>query len=66
MKRIRKVALWLLPLAVLGGLFLACPGCEDEPEGSDVDQWFEDHPYVSDPRLSGRVVVTITPDDATP
>ncbi|MDI6775054.1 MAG: hypothetical protein QME60_06635 [Verrucomicrobiota bacterium] len=62
MKRIRKCALLLLPLAVLGSLFVACPGCEDEPDDGDLDQYFEDHPYVSDPRHSGtRIVVTISP-----
>jgi len=41
-------------------------GCEDEPSLSDVDQYFADHPYISDPRADPTSPgLDIEPQNAT-
>ncbi len=58
----------MLVIAVLGltPTFLLT-GCEDEdsPDTSDLDSYFEKHPFISDPRNSKfSRVVTISPESA--
>lgn len=40
----------VIALAALTAAFIVFCGCEDEPSMSDLDSYFENHPYVSDPR----------------
>jgi hypothetical protein len=56
---------WLSAALLLAALTAAMPvfqGCENEPAGlSDLDQYFADHPYATDPRLDGENVVHLEP-----
>jgi len=54
-------------LAVLAGAFCLMPGCEDDADtgGDALDDYFKNHPYVSDPRGSTDSEVIITPGQAT-
>ena len=45
------------------GLFLA--SCEDSPDTSGLDSYFDRHPYISDPRSVGRSDLEIDPTSAT-
>lgn len=55
----------LLATAAWAGLFLAgCGGDDDDPNTSELDSYFEDHPYVSDPRNGGGKAVSISPNSA--
>ena len=65
MRKYGKMML-LLATAAWAGLFLAgCGGDDDDPNTSELDGYFEDHPYVSDPRISHGSAVTISPRGAT-
>lgn len=57
---------WFLVLAAA----VALAGCEQEggedPDTEDIDDYFEEHPYVSDPRSSENPRdVSVDPDSAT-
>jgi len=54
-------------LAVLAGAFCLMPGCEDDADtgGDALDNYFKNHPYVSDPRSSSDSDVIISPGQAT-
>ena len=48
----------------LFGLFIGCE-LNDAPETNDIDRYFDEHPYVSDPRVYGPSVVKVTPTAAS-
>lgn len=54
---------WSVGLMVLG---LQIPsGCDDGVgDTSELDNYFANHPYVSDPRDGGNSIVTLTPNSA--
>lgn len=56
---------WGVGLALLTACFLA--GCEDSPNmGTELDSYFDTHPYVSDPRTDPNPpVIAITPTSAS-
>ncbi|NCC52120.1 MAG: hypothetical protein EOM20_13005 [Spartobacteria bacterium] len=58
---------WMLPAVLLiavGALFIGCES-EDSPETDGLDDYFANHPYVSDPRLaSTNSEITIDPSAA--
>lgn len=58
-----KTAGWRWALALV--LLAVAPGCEDEPNTDELDNWFATHPFVVDPRISPSRIVTISPDVAT-
>jgi len=67
MQKVRTIALLFAPLAILGSLFFAGAGCEkdkDTDDNGNLDTFFEDHPYVGDPRESGNRIVVVTPETA--
>lgn len=56
-----------LALAV-AGMIVGWTGCEDEdsPDTSELDNWFAQHPYVSDPRRDTSLRdITVTPSSVT-
>lgn len=50
-------------LGLLAASFL--PGGCDDPNTSELDGYFESHPFVNDPRSSSPSVVSINPSSAT-
>jgi hypothetical protein len=54
MKTLRKIFYWVLPVCVLTGSVLMFTACEseDSPDTDGLDSYFEEHPYVSDPRIT--------------
>ncbi len=65
-QRIRRMLWVAMPLSLLASFLVLGPGCEDEPSDNDVDKFFEEHPYVSDPRHdTGRIVLQVEPASAT-
>jgi len=45
---------------------VACmTGCGDDPDTGTLDSWFDDHPFVLDPRSTPGKVVSISPSLAT-
>ncbi len=67
MKRM-NVLRWVGVVVAATGMMAGWVGCEDEdsPSTSELDNWFANHPYVSDPR-SGTSVrdITVSPSQAT-
>lgn len=58
--------LWCMaPVAILVAIFMAFPGCEDDPQTTDVDQYFANNPELEDPRVAGSKPLTITPAGAS-
>jgi len=54
--------------ALLGALLCVLPGCEGggSPSTDDIDSYFADHPYISDPRAPNAPQdVIISPDSAS-
>lgn len=55
-------------LFALGMAVVACTGpvgCDSGTgDDSELDNYFANHPYVSDPRSGGQSIVTITPESA--
>lgn len=63
----RLLSLLVIAILTLVPSFLLT-GCEsdDSPDTGDLDSYFADHPYVSDPRISKFPrVVSISPESAT-
>lgn len=56
---------WMTALAAVGFLLSSCED-EDSPDTSELDNWFAEHPFVSDPR-SGTFArdVSISPESVT-
>lgn len=59
-----ECVLRLLAAVVLLGIAPAGCNNDDDPNTSDLDGYFESHPYVSDPRGRGEGIMSITPDSA--
>jgi hypothetical protein len=61
----RKI--WLLCAACLAGMFGLLVGCESDEDtsGDELDNYFEDHPYISDPRTSPNGIITLSPANAS-
>ncbi len=58
--------LWCVaPIAILAAVFMAFPGCEDDPQTTDVDQYFADNPELEDPRVEGSKPLDIRPPNGT-
>ena len=56
----------VLAVSMVAMLAMLPAGCNDDnPNTSDLDGYFENHPYVSDPRSSPTRVVSIAPESAT-
>ncbi|MCK5849355.1 MAG: hypothetical protein KAH23_00465 [Kiritimatiellae bacterium] len=53
-------------VAVLASVFILTQGCEDDADtsGSDLDNYFDNNPYVSDPRSSNSNV-SIDPENTS-
>jgi len=55
----------VLPSLMLAAVFLGClAGCEDEPSMGNLDRYFEEHPFVSDPRKGAFSPLRLYPDTA--
>ena len=54
---------WLLGLALLAGAFGLLMGCESDKDTNvdGLDVYFEEHPYVTDPRDNPNGIVTLKP-----
>ncbi len=55
---------WIGPLCLLMATALLPLGCDD-PNTSELDGYFESHPFVNDPRVTTDQIVTISPSAAT-
>lgn len=64
-----RLAPWLGVLfigAAMAGFLPLFVGCEDAPPTlSDLDRYFAEHPYLSDPRSEARQLLTIEPETAS-
>lgn len=61
-----KLMASMIALAVSAIVFTMFPGCEDDADMGALDQYFADHPYISDPRSDPAARdVTISPTFAT-
>jgi len=49
-----KLVFSMAAIVAFSALFIAMTGCEEDEDIGDLDSWFAEHPYVSDPRESGR------------
>ncbi len=64
MKRLeRKTSVFRLLLALTA--ILCGGGCEDEPETSELDLFFAQHPFITDPRNDVTRKLDVAPQDAT-
>jgi hypothetical protein len=56
---------WVVLALALGVGLTACED-EDSPDTSELDNWFKEHPYVSDPRYGTSLRdVSVSPSSAT-
>jgi hypothetical protein len=55
----------VLRTTLLTALLALAGACNDDPDTDDLDEYFEENPYVSDPRESGSSPVRVKPDTAT-
>lgn len=63
---VRHLGMGLLAVSMTALLTVLPSGCnDDDPDTSELDGYFESHPYVSDPRSDPRQVVSISPESAT-
>lgn len=58
-----KIGCVLGAMAMVALFFTACN--DDDPDTSELDGYFESHPYVSDPRSSSAQIVSISPESET-
>ena len=53
-------------LLMLGALYVMIPGCEDDPSLSALDRYFEDNPFITDPRTDPSASdLELSPSSAT-
>lgn len=57
---------WVFSMGMAALVAVGLIGCDSGTgDDSELDNYFQNHPYVSDPRDGGSGVVTLTPDSAT-
>ena len=61
----RRFLLCVAPVAILAAVFMAFPGCEDDPQTTDLDRYFAENPEIEDPRVEGSKPLTVTPANGT-
>lgn len=66
MKKSMCISSVLAVVAVMGMMFFHA-GCEDSPSNDGIDDFFDSHPFVSDPRVAtlGDASLTLSPASAS-
>lgn len=66
MNRSSKWRIFGRMMGVMAAAMMIVAGCgDDDPDTSELDSYFADHPYVSDPRSGSTSTVSVSPDSAT-